>query len=325
MGSMIKAGIIGGAGYTGGELIRLLLNHPGVETEFIQSTSHAGDLVSDVHSGLFGETRMRFSGSADLEAVDVLFLCMGHKRSEEFVTSHAIPERVKIVDLSRDFRLKPDNQGFVYGLPELNREAIRKARKIANPGCFATGIELALLPLAAKGSIRDELHVHAITGSTGAGQSLSATVHFSWRHNNLSAYKMFQHPHQEEIIQSIQQLQPGFNSDLNFIPFRGNFTRGIFVSVYTSYSGSEEEARRMYSAYYRNHPFVFIAEKHPDLKQVVNTNKAVLYLEKQKNKLIVLSLTDNLLKGASGQAVQNMNLLFGLPEETGLILKPVVF
>jgi N-acetyl-gamma-glutamyl-phosphate reductase len=322
---MIKAGIIGGAGYTGGELIRLLLNHPEVNPEFVQSSSHAGDLVSDVHTGLLGETSMRFTESADVEAVDVLFLCMGHKRSKEFVHGHAIPAKTKIIDLSRDFRLKPDNQEFVYGLPELNREAIRIAGKIANPGCFATGIELALLPLAAHGSIRDELHIHAITGSTGAGQALSETIHFSWRNNNLSAYKMFQHPHQDEIIQTIKQVQPDFHSDLNFIPIRGNFTRGIFVSVYTRYSGSEKEARKRFKDYYRNHPFVFIADSHPDLKQVVNTNKAVLYLEKQKNKLIVLSVTDNLLKGASGQAVQNMNLLFGLPEETGLVLKPVVF
>ncbi len=322
---MIKVGIIGGAGYTAGELIRILLNHPKAEIVFIQSSSNSGNPVYAVHKDLRGDLDLVFTEKADLNAADVLFLCMGHGKSREFVVSNNIPSGVKIIDLSHDFRLKTEGNTFVYGLPELNRDAICIADKIANPGCFATGIQLALLPLAASGVLKDEVHVHAITGSTGAGQAPSATSHFSWRSGNVSVYKAFQHQHLGEIIQSLKQLQPGFDHDLNFIPVRGNHTRGIFVTAYTEYSGTKEDAVNMYEKYYTGHPFVFIANENPDVKQVVNTNKAFLYMEKHGNKLMVISVTDNLLKGASGQAVQNMNLMFGLDETEGLKLKPVSF
>ncbi len=322
---MIKVGIIGGAGYTAGELIRILLNHPKAEIVFIQSSSNSGNPVYAVHKDLRGDLDLVFTEKADLNAADVLFLCMGHGKSREFVVSNNIPSGVKIIDLSHDFRLKTEGNTFVYGLPELNRDAICIADKIANPGCFATGIQLALLPLAASGVLKDEVHVHAITGSTGAGQAPSATSHFSWRSGNVSVYKAFQHQHLGEIIQSLRQLQPGFDHDLNFIPVRGNHTRGIFVTAYTEYSGTKEDAVNMYEKYYTGHPFVFITNENPDVKQVVNTNKAFLYMEKHGNKLMVISVTDNLLKGASGQAVQNMNLMFGLDETEGLNLKPVSF
>ena len=322
---MIKVGIIGGAGYTAGELIRILLNHPQAELTFVQSSSNAGNLISDAHTDLLGDTTLKFVNKADFSSVDVVFFCMGHGKSKEFLQNNNLPEKVKIIDLSHDFRLKREGNDFVYGLPELNRELIRKSNKIANPGCFATGIQLAILPLAAAGLIKDELHVHAITGSTGAGQSPNATSHFSWRNNNLSVYKAFEHQHLGEIAQSIKQLQPEFNFDINFIPVRGNHTRGIFASVYTKSDGSLENARKIYQDYYQAHPFVLISHTNPDLKQVVNTNKAIVYLEKHGNKLMVLSVTDNLMKGASGQAVQNMNLMFGLEETMGLNLKAVAF
>jgi len=322
---MIKVGIIGGAGYTAGELIRILLNHPKAEIVFVQSSSNKGNPVYAVHKDLLGETDLVFSEDADFDAVDVLFLCMGHGRSKDFVTVNDIPARVKIIDLSQDFRLKAEGNTFVYGLPELNREAIRKAGRIANPGCFATGIQLAILPLAAAGLLKNEIHVHAITGSTGAGQAPSSTSHFSWRSGNISVYKAFEHQHLPEICQSLKQLQPDFTYDVNFIPVRGNHTRGIFVSAYTEYEGTITEANNLYKKYYETHPFVFITGENPDVKQVVNTNKVFLYLEKHGNKLMILSVTDNLLKGASGQAVQNMNLMFGLNETEGLKIKPVSF
>lgn len=322
---MIKAGIIGGAGYTAGELIRILLNHPGASIEFIQSSSNAGNYVTDVHSDLIGETQLEFINNPDLSSADVLFLCMGHGKSKVFIENNSIPGNLKIIDLSHDFRIKSDKHNFIYGLPELNREEIKSAKNIANPGCFATGIQLALLPLVANNLITDEIHVQAITGSTGAGQAPSSTTHFSWRNNNLSAYKIFQHQHQAEIIQSLKQLQENFDFDLNFVPIRGNHTRGIFVSAYTNSPGSVEDAKQLYQDFYEEHPFVFISGKNPDLKQVVNTNKVVLYIEKHNNKLVIISLSDNLIKGASGQAVQNMNLLFGLDEKAGLNLKPVAF
>jgi N-acetyl-gamma-glutamyl-phosphate reductase len=250
---------------------------------------------------------------------------MGHGKSKEFIQKNILPENLKIIDLSHDFRLKKEGNPFVYGLPELNREIIRKSNKIANPGCFATGIQLAILPLASAGLIKDELHVNAITGSTGAGQAPSATSHFSWRNSNLSVYKAFEHQHLGEIGESLKQLQPDLNHDINFIPVRGNHTRGIFASVYTRFDGSIEDARKLYQDYYASHPFVFVSLTNPDLKQVVNTNKAIVYLEKHGNKLMILSVTDNLLKGASGQAVQNMNLIFGLEETAGLNLKAVAF
>ncbi len=322
---MIKIGIVGGAGYTAGELIRILLHHPQVEIVFIHSSSNAGNPVTDVHDDLLGETDLKFSHVHPLHEVDVVFLCMGHGRSREFVNSNSLPAGLKIVDLSHDFRLKKEGNAFIYGLPELNREKIRKSSKVANPGCFATGIQLALLPLAAGGLLTDEMHVQAITGSTGAGQKPTETSHFSWRNSNLSAYKIFEHQHEGEILQSLSQLQPGFDKAFNFIPIRGNHTRGIFVTTYTRFAGTLEEAKERYEEFYKTHPFVVISGKNPAMKQVVNTNKAILYLEKHKDKLVIISLTDNLIKGASGQAVQNMNLMFGMDETTGLNLKPVAF
>lgn len=322
---MIKVGIIGGAGYTAGELLRILLNHTKVEIGFVQSTSNAGNLISDVHIDLLGDTDLVFTSEASFNKVDVIFLCMGHGKSIEFVEQNSFPKYLKIIDLSHDFRLKRAGNNFVYGLPELNREEIESSERVANPGCFATGIQLALLPLAAAGLLKDEVHVQAITGSTGAGQKPTSTSHFSWRNNNVSAYKVFQHQHEGEILQSLKQLQSDFNKDFNFVPIRGNHTRGIFVSTYTKFDGTIEEANEMYKTFYADHPFVFVSDKNPALKQVVNTNKAVVFLEKHGNKLVVLSITDNLIKGASGQAVHNMNLMFGLEERAGLNLKPVAF
>lgn len=322
---MINVGIIGGAGYTAGELIRILLSHPQADLSFVQSSSNAGNLISDVHTDLIGDTDLKFVADADFTKIDVVFFCMGHGKSKEFLQKTNVPESVKIIDLSHDFRLNREGNDFVYGLPELNRELIRKSNKIANPGCFATGIQLAILPLAAAGLLKGELHVNAITGSTGAGQSPSETSHFSWRNNNVSVYKAFEHQHLGEIGQSLKQLQPGFSYDINFIPVRGNHTRGIFASVYTKFDGSQEEAQKLYQDFYASHPFTFLSLNNPDLKQVVNTNKAIVYLEKHGNKLMILSVSDNLLKGASGQAVQNMNLIFGLDETMGLNLKAAAF
>ncbi|MDB4582452.1 N-acetyl-gamma-glutamyl-phosphate reductase [Draconibacterium sp.] len=322
---MVKVGIIGGAGYTAGELLRILLNHPETEIGFVQSSSNAGNPVSDIHIDLLGETDLTFTNELPFKEVDVIFLCVGHGKSKKFIVENKLPENLKIVDLSHDFRLKREGNDFVYGLPELNRDEIKKANKIANPGCFATGIQLALLPLAANGMLKDEVHVQAITGSTGAGQKPASTSHFSWRNGNLSAYKVFQHQHEGEILQSLTQLQPGFENDFNFVPIRGNHTRGIFVSCYTKYDGTIEAAYELYIKFYDDHPFVIVAKNNPALKQVVNTNKGVVYLEKHGNKLVVISITDNLIKGASGQAVQNMNLMFGLDEKAGLNLKPVAF
>ena len=322
---MIKAGIIGGAGYTAGELLRILLFHPGVEIVFVQSSSNAGNPVSDVHVDLLGDTDLLFTEDYSFDKADVIFLCMGHGKSAEFFEKTNLPANLKVIDLSHDFRLKREGNEFIYGLPELNREEIKNTGKVANPGCFATGIQLAFLPLAANGLLIGEMHVQAITGSTGAGQQPTATSHFSWRSGNLSAYKIFQHQHEGEILQSMKQLQPEFSEELNFVPVRGNHTRGIFVSAYTRFEGSLNEAKEIYRSFYKTHPFVFVADKNPSLKQVVNTNKAVVYLEKHRDKLVIVSLTDNLLKGASGQAVQNMNLMFGLDEKSGLNLKPVAF
>ncbi|MGQ7868490.1 N-acetyl-gamma-glutamyl-phosphate reductase [Sunxiuqinia sp. sy24] len=322
---MIHVGIIGGAGYTAGELIRILLNHPEAKIAFVQSSSNAGNPVTNVHRDLLGETDLQFVTEPDFDKVDVIFLCMGHGKSKAFVEANSLPESLKVIDLSHDYRLKAEGNDFVYGLPEINREAIRSSNHIANPGCFATGIQLAVLPLTAAGLVKDEIHVHAITGSTGAGQAPSGTSHFSWRNSNVSVYKAFQHQHLGEIRQSFKQLQGAFDFDINFVPVRGNHTRGIFASVYTDFDGSLEEAIKLYEDYYAEHPFVFVTGENPDVKQVVNTNKAVLHLEKHGRKLLILSVTDNLLKGASGQAVQNMNLMFGLEEKAGLHLKPVSF
>jgi N-acetyl-gamma-glutamyl-phosphate reductase len=320
----IRVGIVGGAGYTAGELIRILLYHPAVELKYIQSSSNNGQPISAIHTDLLGDTEMVFE-DYNFGDTDVLFLCSGHGKSIDFINRSNIPKRVKIIDLSHDFRLKRVGNDFIYGLPELNRGQIRVASKIANPGCFATAIQLALIPLAAAGLLIDEVHINAITGSSGAGQSPSKTSHFSWRDNNLSVYKAFEHQHLGEICQTLQQAQPGFNKAVNFIPVRGNHTRGIFVTAYTTFEGTIEEANTIYSLFYASHPFVKIASENPDMKQVVNTNKGLLYLEKHGNKLMIISCIDNLLKGASGQAVQNMNLMFGLDERCGLNLKAIGF
>lgn len=321
----IKAGVIGGAGYTAGELLRILVNHPNVEIAFVNSSSNAGNPVADVHSGLVGETDLIFTSELPFEKVDVLFLCSAHGDSKKFMDENNVPADIKIVDLSTDYRQKRDDHDFVYGLPEMNRSEIIKAQHIANPGCFATAIQLALLPLAAAGKITDEVHVNAITGSTGAGVKPSSTSHFSWRNNNISIYKAFGHQHLQEIGQSVRQLQAGFDKDINFIPVRGNFARGIYATTYLNTDLTLEEAREMYKAYYKDAAFTFVVDKNPDMKQVVNTNKAIVYLEKHGNKLLVVSMIDNLLKGASGQAVQNMNLMFGLDEKAGLNLKSIGF
>lgn len=321
----IKAGVIGGAGYTAGELLRILVNHPNVEIAFVNSSSNAGNPVADVHSGLVGETDLIFTSELPFEKVDVLFLCSAHGDSKKFMDENNVPADIKIVDLSTDYRQKRDDHDFVYGLPEMNRSEIIKAQHIANPGCFATAIQLALLPLAAAGKITDEVHVNAITGSTGAGVKPSSTSHFSWRNNNISIYKAFGHQHLQEIGQSVRQLQAGFDKDINFIPVRGNFARGIYATTYMNTDLTLEEAREMYKAYYKDAAFTFVVDKNPDMKQVVNTNKAIVYLEKHGNKLLVVSMIDNLLKGASGQAVQNMNLMFGLDEKAGLNLKSIGF
>jgi N-acetyl-gamma-glutamyl-phosphate reductase len=317
----IKAGIIGGAGYTAGELIRLLINHPDVELRFIHSSSHAGNKITDVHEGLAGETDLRFAGSYNLNDVDALFLCSAHGDSKKFMEENDIPESLKIIDLSMDYRHKESAGGFIYGLPELNKEKIQQAAKIANPGCFATAIQLALLPLADKNRLKQEIHIHAITGSTGAGVKPVPSTHFSWRDKNLSVYKAFEHQHLKEIAESLNQEK----SKLNFIPVRGNFSRGIFATVYTECSLSAEEATGLYKEFYKEAAFTFVTDRNPDLKQVVNTNKCLLYLEKHDNKLLIISVIDNLLKGASGQAVQNLNLMFGLNEKTGLNLKSSAF
>lgn len=323
---MVKVGIIGGAGYTAGELLRILLNHSGAEVKYIHSTSNAGNKITNVHKDLLGDTDLVFSGGEfDFLGLDVVFLCMGHGKSIQFMENNTLPQNLKVIDLSHDYRLEREGNNFVYGLPELNLAKIKTARYLANPGCFATGIQLAILPLAAAGLINDEIHVNGITGSTGAGQSPSSTSHFSWRNNNLSAYKIFEHQHLGEINQSLHQLQNSYAPMLNFIPVRGNHTRGIYVTAYTKFEGSLNDAKKLYANYYQSHPFVHLVDENPDLKQVVNTNKCILYLLKQDSKLLIVSITDNLIKGASGQAIQNMNLMFGLPEKTGLYLKPIAF
>ncbi len=322
---MIKAGIIGGAGYTAGELIRILVNHPTVEIAFVNSTSNAGKDVTAVHGGLFGETELVFTNELPLDGVDVLFLCSAHGDSRRFLEANSVPAGLKIIDLSTDYRHARPDHDFVYGLPEINKEAIQKAFHVANPGCFATAIQLAILPLAAAGLLTDDVHINAITGSTGAGVKPAETSHFSWRNNNISVYKAFGHQHLDEIGQSVRQLQPGFDKNLNFIPVRGNFARGIFASTYTKCPLSVGEAKALYSEFYKNAAFTFVADKNPDMKQVVNTNKAIIYVEKHGENLLIISMIDNLLKGASGQAVQNMNLMVGIDEKAGLNLKSTGF
>lgn len=355
MKDKIRVGIIGSAGYTGGELLRILIHHPQVDVVFANSASNTGNKLYEVHNDLFGDTELEFSSDFHSD-IDVLFLCVGHGDARRFLDSQTIDPAVKIIDLSQDYRLKAhteyQGQNFVYGLPELNREIIRTARYIANPGCFATNLQLALLPLAAAGLLPEQIHVNATTGSTGAGQKPGATTHFSWRNNNLSAYKAFGHQHLQEVSESLDQLQPGFlpaatkntaqtgegtenvgakslmeraTERINFVPQRGDFTRGIFAAVYLDCALSEAQAVEIYEDYYASHPFSHVSRADIDLKQVVNTNKSILQLQKHGEKLLILNATDNLVKGASGQAVQNMNLLFGLDETTGLRLKSVGF
>ncbi|MEN5088060.1 N-acetyl-gamma-glutamyl-phosphate reductase [Sphingobacterium faecium] len=337
---MIKVGIVGSAGYTGGELLRILIYHPEVEIVFANSASNAGNKIYKVHNDLFGDTELTFSSDFHSN-IDVLFLCVGHGDAKKFLDANPVDASVKIIDLSQDFRLKANTsyqgQQFVYGLPELNREVIKSAQYVANPGCFATNIQLALLPLAYKGLLPEQIHINATTGSTGAGQKPGPTTHFSWRNNNLSAYKSFEHQHLQEISESLAQLQDGFlpQSDqtlleraaakINFVPQRGDFTRGIFSVIYVDSDLSEEQAYELYETYYEGHSFTHVSRENIDLKQVVNTNKSIIHLEKHGNKLLILNATDNLLKGASGQAVQNMNLMFGLNERMGLNLKSVGF
>ena len=324
---MIKVGIIGGAGYTAGELIRILINHPEAEITFVNSSSNAGNKLTDVHGGLIGETELEFTDQLPLDQVDVLFFCQGHGKSGEFIAEHDIPSNVKIVDLAQDFRIAAEGNDFVYGLPELQREAIKKANHIANPGCFATCIQLGLLPLAKNGLLHKDVSVNAITGSTGAGVKPGATSHFSWRNNNMSVYKAFRHQHIAEIRQSLNQLQPNFESEIDFLPYRGDFPRGIFATEVIKVGDAIDEATvvAMYKDFYKDAAFTHYVDSSIDMKQVVNTNKALVHVEKIDNKLLITSTIDNLLKGASGQAVQNMNLIFGIDEMAGLKLKPVAF
>jgi N-acetyl-gamma-glutamyl-phosphate reductase len=326
----IRIGITGGAGYTGGELIRILLNHPQAELIFVQSKSNAGQPISSVHQDLAGDTELRFSESLSSE-IDLLYLCVGHGEARKFLLENPIRPEIKIIDLSQDFRLESNNRltesdkPFVYGLPELNRGEIKKAQNIANPGCFATTIELGLLPLAKEGWLTD-VYTTGITGSTGAGQGLNATSHFSWRSNNIQAYKTLTHQHLAEITQSLKQYQKGFGDNkLHFVPWRGDFTRGIFVSSQIKTNQNLPELVKLYKDFYEEHPFTVVSENSIFLKQVVNTNKCIIQLEKLDDLLVVHSITDNLLKGASGQAVQNMNLMFGLEETMGLKFKANYF
>jgi N-acetyl-gamma-glutamyl-phosphate reductase len=324
MNTKIKAGIIGAAGYTGGELIRILLHHSKVKIAFCYSRSQHGKLVSDIHSDLFGDTDLKFTNEINPN-IDVLFLCLPHGETKPFIENNSFSPTTKIIDLSNDFRLKKDAKDFIYGLPELNKNEIKNAKHVANPGCFATAIQLALLPLAKQNLLKSDIHISAITGSTGAGVSLSETSHFTWRNNNASVYKAFTHQHLGEITQSIEQLQPSFNTTINFIPYRGDFTRGIIATIYVDFESGIDVAKAMYNRFYVDEKFVFISKKNIDVKQVVNTNKCLLYLEKQGNKLMIISVIDNLIKGASGQAVQNMNLIFGFEETEGLKLKSVAY
>lgn len=325
MSKKIRAGIIGGAGYTGGETIRLLLNHPETELVFVHSRSNAGNPLHSAHPDLIGETSLKFTDTVHQD-VDVVFLCLGHGESKKILQENSVSAQVKVIDLSHDFRLGDSVNGreFVYGLPELNRDSIRKASNVANPGCFATAIELGLLPLAKAGLLK-EVFTTGITGSTGAGQKLQDTTHFTWRANNISAYKTLTHQHLNEINRSLKQLQPSFAGSLNFVPWRGDFTRGIFVSSTLTSDKSVGELKKLFSDFYQGQAFTFVSDDTVDLKQVVNTNKCVIGLEKEGDKVVIHSAIDNLLKGASGQAVQNMNLMFGLEESAGLKLKSIAF
>ena len=332
---MIKIGILGAAGYTGGELIRLLIHHPEAQIVFANSESNAGNYVADIHEGLYGDTDMKFTADMPFDDVDVIFFCFGHGKSEAFIREHHIPQHVRIIDLAQDFRIAgndsnagfmtPANHDFVYGLPEINRELIANARHVANPGCFATCIQLGLLPAAKLGLISDDVAVNAITGSTGAGQKPGATTHFSWRNNNMSIYKAFTHQHVPEIRQSLRQVQGYLDAAIDFIPYRGDFARGIFATEVVRTDKPIEEIVEGYKEFYKDAAFTHYVDKSIDMKQVVNTNKALVHCDKFGNKLLITSCIDNLLKGAVGQAVQNMNIMFGIDEKSGLNLKPSAF
>ena len=322
---MIKIGILGAAGYTGGELIRLLLNHPEAEIVFANSESNAGNLVADVHEGLLGDTDLRFTSEMPFDKVDVVFFCFGHGKSEQFLREHTIPAHVKIIDLAQDFRLAAPDNDYVYGLPEINRERIAAAQHVANPGCFATCIQLGLLPAAKLGIVKGDIAVNAITGSTGAGQKPGATTHFSWRNNNMSIYKAFCHQHMPEICQSLKQVQGELDAEIDFIPYRGDFARGIFATEVVKTDMPIEQIVEAYKAFYKDAPFTHYVDNAIDMKQVVNTNKALVHCDKFGNKLLITSTIDNLLKGAVGQAVQNMNIMFGVEETMGLRLKGSAF
>ena len=322
---MIKIGILGAAGYTGGELIRLLLNHPEAQIVFANSESNAGNLVADVHEGLYGDTDLRFTSEMPFDQVDVVFFCFGHGKSEQFLREHTIPSNVKIIDLAQDFRLAAPDNDYVYGLPEINRERIAAAQHVANPGCFATCIQLGLLPAAKLGIVKGDIAVNAITGSTGAGQKPGATTHFSWRNNNMSIYKAFCHQHVPEICQSLKQVQGTLDAEIDFIPYRGDFARGIFATEVVKTDMPIEQIVETYKEFYKDAPFTHYVDNAIDMKQVVNTNKALIHCDKFGNKLLITSTIDNLLKGAVGQAVQNMNIMFGVEETTGLRLKGSAF
>ena len=330
---MIKIGILGAAGYTGGELIRLLVNHPEAEIIFANSESNAGNLVADVHEGLLGDTDLRFTDAMPFDEVDVVFFCFGHGKSEEFLKEHAIPAHVKIIDLAQDFRIAAPTHDYVYGLPEIHKEQISQCQHLANPGCFATCIQLGLLPLAKAGLLTHDVAVNAITGSTGAGQKPVSTTHFSWRTDNMSIYKVFTHQHLHEIRQSLTELQGSLDVDVDFIPYRGDFARGIFCTEVVKFDGEEgtpsnptaEQLADMYRTFYADAAFTHYIDKAIDLKQVVNTNKALVHIDKFGNKAVITCIIDNLLKGAVGQAVQNMNLMFGIDERSGLLLKSSAF
>ena len=330
---MIRVGILGAAGYTGGELIRLLLNHPQAEIVFAHSQSNGGCLVSDVHTDLVGDTSMRFSSEIPFSDVDFVFLCFGHGKSEAFLREHAVPESVRIIDLAQDFRLKSPGNDFVYGLPEIHRRQIVSAHHVANPGCFATCLQLALLPLAKAGMLTESVVVNAVTGSTGAGQAPQATTHFSWRTANMSVYKPFRHQHLAEICQSLNEMGAGIMPDdgesdcptIDFIPWRGDFARGIFATLVTRVSATIEQIEKIYTDFYAEEPFTHYVKSSISLKQVVNTNKCLIHCEKDGSRLLITAAIDNLLKGAVGQAVQNMNIMAGIDETTGLRLKASAF
>ncbi len=330
---MIKIGILGAAGYTGGELIRLLLNHPDAEIVFANSESNAGNKITDVHEGLYGETEMEFTAEMPFDKVDVVFFCFGHGKSEAFLKEHKIPDNVKIIDLAQDFRLAAPGNDYIYGLPEMHKAQTAKAQHVANPGCFATCIQLGLLPLAKAGLLKHDVSVNAITGSTGAGQKPGSTTHFSWRNNNLSIYKVFTHQHLHEIRQSLKELQGYLDVSIDFIPYRGDFPRGIFATEVVKFDGEEgtlgnptaEQLALIYKEFYKDSAFTHYVDKALDMKQVVNTNKALLHIDKFGDKAVITSTIDNLLKGAVGQAVQNMNIMFGINERTGLRLKGIAF